>query len=476
MVYKILETTFELNDLSEYEIKSILVDKTKHEFHELFFCRQDTTFYVDNLNLLYVYIIKFLCDNEIKFDFAYKNGKCSNVKTCINDCKILFINFKAKFGVDFSSNYEDNKKLIDYALEHHRTKLSLGADAYSEFLHTIFKRKEEENANYNLIREDFPIFKYDDMLLEAKKNVYGFQHAQAGRYKNIYDYDISGSYPASALNDTPTGPPHYYDKLEDAPKSYFKIIKFTYFDCKLKANGIDFVKVQSMGSLTLTERLFELFKECYSAKIIIKKIEAFKTRKSMFKQFIEQTVIAGKTMQKDKILAQYNKAVGNAIIGYLGRNETTLQNTAKITQNGLEIDKVEKEIDPIYLPAYLAILDASKAKFLKAIKPYWKNILYANTDGFLCTKEIELAFLNFRNTNKLLGNFRLCHKYNDIYVECINGYAGITEDGEIVNTISGMSFERILTPDDYQSKTFVYYVNEPTPSGTIRRSEIYVNN
>ena len=227
--------------------------------------------------------------------------------------------------------------------------------------------------------------------------------------------------------------------------------------------------------MTLTERLFELFKENYNSKIIIKKIEAFKTRKSMFKQFINQTVIAGKTMQKDKILAKYNKAVGNAIIGYLGRNETTLKNIAKMGKNGLEIEKEEVEIDPIYLPAYLAILDASKAKFLKAIRPFWKHIIYANTDGFLSTQQIDLQMLNFRNSNSLLGNFRLCHKYMDLYVECINGYAGITEDGEIMNTISGMSFERIITPDDYQNKSFVYYVNEPTPAGTIRRSEIYVN-
>lgn len=475
MDYKILETTFELNAENEYQIKEILVDKKTHAFHELFFYKQDTTFFVSNLNILYIYLIKFLCDNEIQFDFAYKNGKCSNVKCDINGTKILFVNFKSKFGVDFSENYEDNKKLVDYAQKMHRNKISLGADAYSEFLHTIFKRKEEENANYNLIREDFPVFKYDEMLLEAKKNVYGFQYSVAGRYKDTYDYDISGSYPASALNDTPTGPPHYYNRLEDVPKSYFKIIKFTYFNCELKKNGINFVKTQSMGQITLTERLFELFKENYNAKIIIKKIEAFKTRKSMFKQFINQTVIAGKTMQKDKILAKYNKAVGNAIIGYLGRNETTLKNIAKIGKNGLEIEKEEVEIDPIYLPAYLAILDASKAKFLKAIRPFWKHIIYANTDGFLSTQKIDLQMLNFRNSNSLLGNFRLCHKYMDLYVECINGYAGITEDGEIMNTISGMSFERIITPDDYQNKSFVYYVNEPTPAGTIRRSEIYVN-
>lgn len=474
MEYKILETTFELNEKNEYDIKTILVDQTNRAFHELFFCKSDTTFYVSNLNILYVYIIKFLCDNDIKFDFSYKNGKCSNIKTNINGTNILFVNFKSKFGVDFANNYEDNKKILDYAISHHRTKISLGADAYSEFLHTIFKRKEEENANYNLIREDFPIFEYDEMILEAKKNVYGFQHAQAGRYKNIYDYDISGSYPASALNDTPTGPPHYYDKIEDVPKSYFKIIKFTYYDCKLKPKGIDFVNVHTMGALSLTERLFEAFKENYNAKIIIKKIQAFKTRKSMFKQFITQTVIAGKTLEKDKLIAKYNKAVGNAIIGYMGRNETTIQNTAKLTASGLEFEKEEKNIDPIYLPAYLAILDASKSKFLKAIKPYWNDIIYANTDGFLCKKEIDLFLLNLRNSNSILGNFRCCHKYSDLYVECINGYAGITTDGEIMNTISGMSFERILTPQDYETKKFVYYVNEPTPSGKIRRTEIRI--
>lgn len=474
MKYRILETTFELNEAKEYQIKEIILDKKTRAFHELFFCKVDTTYYVSNLNIFYVYVIRFLCDNDIKFDFSYKNGKCSNIKTEINGIKIIFVNFKSKFGVDFLDNYEDNKKLVDYAISHFRTKISLGADAYSEFLHTIFRRKKEENANYNLIREDFPIFEYDEILLEAKKNVYGFQYAQAGRYKNIYDYDISGSYPASALNDTPTGPPHYYDKLEDVPISYFKIIKFAYYDCELKENGIDFVNTGIMGQLVLTERLFEIFKDNYNAKIIIKKIEAFKTRKSMFEQFITQTVIAGKTLEKDCLIAKYNKAVGNAIIGYMGRNEITLKNTATMTRNGLIFDKEEIKIDPIYLPAYLAILDASKAKFLKAIKPHWHDIIYANTDGFLCKKELDLFLLNIRNTNKVLGNFRCCHKYSDLYVECINGYAGITSDGEIMNTISGMSFDRILTPEDYQQKSFVYYVNEPTQSGTIRKTEIRI--
>lgn len=474
MIYKILKTTFELNEQNEYQIKNILIDNEQRNFHELFFCKSDTTFYVSDLNIFYIYVIKFLCDNDIKFDFAYKNGKCSNIKTQINGIKILFVNFKSKFGVDFLNDYEDNKKLLDYAISHYRTKISLGADAYSEFLHTIFRRKEEENANYNLIREDFPIFEYDEILQEAKKNVYGFQFAQAGRYKNIYDYDISGSYPASALNDTPSGPPHYYTNFEDVPISYFKIIKFTYYDCSLKENGISFVNVGVMGSLVLTERLFEAFKENYNAKIIIKKIEAFKTRKSMFEKFINQTVIAGKTLEKDPLIAKYNKAVGNAIIGYMGRNETTIKNIAKMTPSGLVIDKEETSIDPIYLPAYLAILDASKAKFLKAIRPYWRDIIYANTDGFLCKKELNLSLLNIRNSNKILGNFRCCHKYSDIYVECINGYAGITTDGEIMNTISGMSFERIITPQDYETKSFVYYVNEPTAAGTIRKTVIRV--
>lgn len=481
MKYLTLKVDFELLPNEEYKIKSMKARGDEMWFDADHICSMgallmwgcDVTYYVNNLNMFYIYLIKFLCDNKIKFEYAYRNGKCSNVKVDYNGYKITFVNFKSKFGVDFADEDDaQNWLLIDYAIEKGRTRLSLGADAYNEFLLTIFTEKPRENANHNLIRETLPIFEYDDMLLEAKRNAYGFQFVRAGWYDKGFEYDISSSYPSSALNDLPVGLPFYFDNLQDVPKSYFKIINFTFYNLKLKDNGIPFLNVGHMGQLSLSERLFDEFKRNYDATIKIKRIEAFKTRKSIFKDFIDQTIVHGKMVEKNKRIASYNKFIGNAIIGYLGRNTTTTRNTAKIAPNGLVLEKYEETIDPIYLPAHIAILDASKARFLKAIKPYFKNIIYANTDGFICTHEIDLRWLNLTNTHECLGAFRFQNEYTQLYIECINGYAGITADGEIENTISGMSLGHTITPIEYHSKGFEYYINEPTSQGTIRHTII----
>lgn len=425
------------------------------------------TYYVNNLNMLYVYLIKYLCDHHIDFEYSYKNGKCSNVK--LPKYEIYFVNFKSKFGVEFDeADDTQNWLLIDYAIAKGRTRLSLGADAYNEFLLTIFTRKPEPNANHKLMRETFPIFEYDDILLEAKANAYGYQYVKRGWYEQAFDYDISSSYPASALNDLPCGLPHFYDTLEAVPQSYFKIINFTFYNLKLKPKGIDFLNVGHMGTLSLTQRIFEEFNRNYDCTIKIRKIEAFKTRKSVLEKFINNTIVAGKLTEKNKRIASYNKFIGNAIIGYLGRNTKTIVNKAHDSPQGLVFDKEEKNIDPIYLPAHLAILDASKARFLRTLRPLFDKVIYANTDGFITTAQVPLERLNAGITHECLGKFRQQHTYKQLYIESINGYAGINDDGELENTISGMSIEQAITPHQFADRNFPYYVNEPTRDGKMR--------
>lgn len=431
MIFALLKTAFELQENNEYSVKTLIFDSQNLTFTAKsvgFFFAQiikivgDLTIFVDNLNMLYIYLIDFFCTNEIQCDFSYKNGVCANVKVKYLNQSIVFVNFKSKFGVEFSDNLSSNWKLIDYAIAKGREKISLGADAYNEFLLTIFKPKPEENANHKLMRENFPIFEYDLMLTEAKRNVAGFQFVKKGWFENVFEYDISSSYPASALGLTPTGLPFYFSKFEDCPKSYFKIIKFTYYNLQKKPNEFDLFKVGHMGQMCLTESLFEEFKKTYICNIHIQQIEAFKTRKSLFEKFIYQTIIDGKFKQKDPTIAKYNKFVGNAIIGYLGRNTTTLRNSAKIEPNGLKIEAVEENIDPIYLPAYLAILDRAKSRFIKIVRKFRDKIIYANTDGFLSTQKIDIDLLNSAVCS-LIGNFREKTHYKKIFISSINGYA-----------------------------------------------------
>lgn len=470
----ILTTEWGIDSNGFYVLKNLKKNNKECAFHSLFFLKENKTYVVDKLDILYIYILKFLADNEIKPNIVLKNGNCANLTAKIGDFELVFINWRNKFGFDFLPDFDRNLKVVQYAEQHHHDRKSIGADAYNAFLHSFFGKNRDDAELYNVIKSEkfHPIFEYDDMLLECKRNVQGVQFCRPGRYSNLIEYDISGSYPASALNDLPEGKPYYFDSIDKVPKSYFKIIQFTYYDAKLKPNGIDFIGVGTIGRLTLSERLFGEFCRNYDAKIKIKRIEAFKTHKSMLKSFINETVVRGKQLEADEDIAKYNKTLGNAIIGYFGRNTTTTTCDVKIEPTGLEIESHEQTIEPVYLPAYLAILDTSKAKFLRAIKPYYNKIVYANTDGFLTSEHIDLAQLNMHNSNAVLGNFKVKHTFKDIYIHCLNGYAGVTTDGEVVNTISGMTLTDAVTPDAYEQQSFSYTVNLPTADGRMRQQVV----
>ena len=487
MIYKTLQVDFTLNEHNEYEIKSIIIDQ--FSYTNLTFIpfiplqwKEDTTFYVNDLDKFYIYLIRFLLKNgyqntteDLKdktFSYAYKSGKCSNIKIK-NGFLIQFVNFKSKFGVEFGTDAE-NQELIEYAQNKGRLACSLGADAYNEFIRTILhpNRYNDYIAHQIMRQEDhYPIFEYTNELLEAKEHLSGYQMCLRGTYENVIDYDIESSYPAQALCDTPKGLPKYFYDMEDVPSTYFKIITFSFFNCHLKPNKIEFINCNCMGELTLTERMFELFKENYSFTYKIKQITAFKTQKSPFRKFITDNIINGKKNEPRKHIAKYNKYIGNSIIGYFGRNTTTIENTAKLNDLGIEISSIDKTIDPIYLPVYLCVLDRAKSKFIRTIQKHKDKIVYANTDGFLSVEPINTQSLNLDNS-LLIGNYREKNVYKLIHIECINGVSAITTDGEIENTISGMTLEAILSPEDYRNRNFVYYMNTTTPQGTIKKQII----
>ena len=485
MKHLTLEFRFALyND--EYFITNVLIDNEISDNFDLCFYsfNEDVVYYVNDLDKAYIYIINYLlkCGYECTIDklkpntfsYVYKSGKCSNIKVKTRYNTIIFVNFKSKFGVEFGT-HQQNQELIDYAIEHGRLAYSLGADAYNEFVNMTFnKGRYQEFVAHKIMREDnhYPIFEYDNALLEAKEHIAGYQMCKQGTYNNLYEYDISSSYPAQLLCDTPIGTPKYYETLEEIPTSYFKVITFSYWNNQgIKPNKIDFIQTQEFGILTLTQDMFDLFQENYTYTIKIKQIQAFKTQKSPFKKFITQNIINGKLNEKRDHIAKYNKYIGNAIIGYFGRNTTTTENVAKMAQKSIKTSTVDKQIDPVYLPVYLSVLDKSKSAFIRTLQKHQDTIVYANTDGFLSTKQIDVNSLNINNSLPI-GNYRNKNTFAYIYIECVNGYAGIKDTGEIDNTISGMSFEEAIDPEQYRTRQFKYYVNVATEHGTIRRQRI----
>lgn len=495
MIYRTLQIMFSLNNNSEYEIQKIRINSkngctttfndTKLLVKSIDKIKEDTTFYVNDLDKFYIYLITELLkssyysvdkiNKQKTFSYVYKSGVCSNVKLKnINMNNIYFVNFKRKFGIDFLDNGK-NFELIDYALTNNRKAQSLGSDAFNEFIKTILppSRYLDFVAHQIIRNEDhFPIFQNSEEILDAKENVSGYQYCKSGSYTNVYEYDISSSYPAQLLCDTPKGLPIVYEKLQDVPRTYFKIITFTYFNAKCKKSKIDFLNLSNLGCLSLTQNLFELFKENYTANIKITQITAFKTQKSPFKKFITKNIINGKELEERKHIAKYNKFIGNSIIGYFGRNTTTISNTAtrSIVDGNTSQSTETKNIDPIYLPVYLCVLDRAKSQFIRTLQKQ-KNIIYANTDGFLTTTPIDLDLLNFENSLPV-GNYKLKNCYSKLYIDCINGYAGITTAGEIKNTLAGMTLDGLIEPETYRNRTFSYYVNQPTERGTIKQIKI----
>ena len=478
MRYAILKVEFYLDANNEYQIRDLNIKtyaksnsfdtKTINTAINTLQDLDVDTVFVNDLDKFYIYLIDYLAKQNVQFTYAYKAGKCSNVKTNV----MTFVNFKSKFGIEYDDNIAF--ELIDYAIEKGRTRCSLGADAWNEFVKTLLPpTRYREFVAYKIIREQdrYPIFDYNVDLIEAKYNVAGYQMCKTGTFANVIDYDISSSYPASALCQMPKGLPKEYTTIEDCPATYFKIIKFSYFNCKIKPNKIAFVRTSAMGQLVLPEKMFELFKQNYNCKIVVKKVYAFKTEKSPFVQFMYDNIINGKINEPRPHIAKYNKNIGNAIIGYLGRNTTTTKNTAIFAQKRLVLSEEIKTIEPIYLPAYLCVLDRSKSKFIRTVQKYQDKIIYANTDGFLAIVPINLQELNYSNALQI-GNYRQKHNYVKIHIESINGFCAITDTGELDNTLSGITMLDKIEPEQYKNKQFEYYINTPTDHGTIKRQTV----
>lgn len=462
-----IQTKFKLNSENYFELVELCDQQTGELFKlEEFTQLGNSLFYVDNLNFLYIYVVSelikqgFKCTTEKtpkrqQFTLAYNAGNCSNLTFNSNNGVVTLINFKNKFGVEFGT-LEQNEKLLQYAHERGRNKNSLGADAYAEFLLTIFRPKADPNANAKLMRDDFVELPFIPEFEEAKRNCAGFQFCKTGEFYNLYNYDIISSYPAQLTCDTPTGAPKLFEKLEDVPKGYFKIIKFMFADKELNERKFDFVAAGKFGTITLTEHLFKLFKTTYKcSNIKILKIWAFKTKKGRFDKFITRNIINGKISENDRQIAKYNKFIANSLTGYFGRN--TIIYKTKINKQ-LVMEQVEHKIPPVYLPIYLYVTGKAKAEFLNTLNNNYAHVVYANTDGFFTDTELNLAALNWDKFQQL-GSYKLDEVYEHIYIEGVNAYSALTAQGAIENCISGMTVNDINNIEQFKNKQFSYTIN-----------------
>ena len=484
-------TTIKQDDL--FFLGSI-IDQSTGEIIELeeLINKYDYAFVDENINLVWADICQLLLQKgyhqepyekkaDKLFSVSYKSGACINI-TIKNGQKTLRIaNFSSKFNIDYGE-YEENKKLLDYANKKERQSSSLGNDAFNEWIRSAFKvhgRILNINASKAVFRRDYPILTDDEtrILETAKANVSGFQHVKTGRYKNLYEYDICSSFPSQLINATPKGETIIFDEISDIPRDYFYIVKFTALNVKLKPNCFDIFSARDTMTLTLTKHMFELFNKNYEYSDIGQHFcFAYKTRTNIFNDFVFDNIITGKEHENDKQIAKYNKSITNSIIGYFGRNTESEQSYYAYNPASRKFNILRQKIkrEPIYQPIYLFVNGKAKFEFISVLQDIVgiKHVIYANTDGFITDKEIDLKALNF-GRNSQLGYFKLKCKYTDIQINSINGYVGITDTGTTKQAISGIKLTGLITPDQYANADYSYTIHElDEESGLIRETKL----
>lgn len=469
-------TTKQTNNM--YELGDIIC-QTTGELLSLFdlIDKYDYAFVNDNFNLVWADICKQLNnagydnDFEIKankqYSFIYQSGSCLEITIRNEKGKYTrIVNFAKKFNTEFS-DLETNQKLLAYAEQKDRHSITLGNDAFQEWLRYCFKvrhRTLNVNACRSVFRREYPVLSDSETnICETAKNyVAGFQYVKTGRFQNLYYYDICSSFPAQLLNATPKGAPIKLNSVSEVKPNYFYIVKFTSIGTKLKPNCIDAFNCKDICTLTLTEHSFNLFKKNYTYTAIQEHfVLAFKTRANQFSDFVYDNVIKGKEQETDKDIARYNKAIANSVVGYFGKRTITEQNCI-MERNGKKAILTRKiKSQPIYQPIYLFVNGKAKLEFIDTLQRIVgiDNLVYANTDGFLTTKPIDLNMLNF-GRGSVIGCFKFKCKFVDIQINSINGYVGITDTGKTEQVVSGVSLTGAITPEQYSKQQFSYDIHE----------------
>ena len=128
-MHEFIRVEFKLNTNNDYDIVEIINETTGEILQLVDFLELPAgTYYINNLNFFYAYLLKLLTDNGFKnepvkalsnktYTLSYHSGKCSKFEYKHHNQYIKIINFSAKFGVEYGS-IEENNKILNYALEH----------------------------------------------------------------------------------------------------------------------------------------------------------------------------------------------------------------------------------------------------------------------------------------------------------------------------------------------------------------------
>lgn len=416
--------------------------------------------YVDSLTKLGLYLIKKLINLKFKisensfnmennsFFYSLSHSTLHFLIIKTNSEYYYFYDFKTKFGVDMPEDINSIYKIINFSNSNHLDSYSLASDSFNLFLNTILFPKKS-GANRKIYRKFYPIIE-NSTLLRTKNYTSGFQFFQEGEYNNVYNYDQSSAYPAELLNNTPIGEPLKLKKFEDIKINDWFCVRIYLKNVKLKY-GFDWLKlIPNQKYIYLTKELYKLFQETYTGDYKISDFVAFKTTQHQFDKFIKKTIIDAKIVTRDVYIKKYTKLLANSLIGYFGRNIDSESYTINYINNKYEIEHLKKHRDPIYLPIYLCIQGRQKAKFLYLLNKYKNDIVYANTDGFISTKKLNIDNLNI-NFSSNIGKYRLDKEFKNIYIKNLNCYSAITIKNDIENILSGIPATKLIKPSELKN-------------------------
>lgn len=421
----------------------------------------------DDLDDVFVAIFKELKKQKVhqvfnatknnQYSISYNSGNVSNIKILKNNGYLFLCNFKNKYNQEWDADTYDI--LIKYSQLKGRDASSIGMCAFNELLTTTFKAHGQNlpvPACKTIFRRDYPIL-HDEILDEAKKYTQGYQLARSGEYYDTYEYDISGSYPAQLQGDTPMGAPRDYATIDDVPDTYWYIVKCNVIRPMCRPNTMDWLSINGTNicTIVLTKHLYMLFLDTYTFfDVKIKRITAFKTVHDKFYQFVQNNR-GSVNLADEKCIRKYDKAIANSVVGFFGRNCD--KNYTKFDNKG-NITTHSTSREPVYLPIYLYVTGKAKAEFIRTLlRVGVDNIVYCNTDGFICTKQLDIDILNIGRPNAL-GAFRLNKNYTRLYIRSINGYVGEDSTGDVTNTISGQRLLDPISVQQYMTQDYTYTI------------------
>lgn len=233
------------------------------------------------------------------------------------------------------------------------------------------------------------------------------------KIQNFFIYDVNSEYPAICVNEPlPHGKPKFVDEI---PKGLF-IIKFKAI-AKLKEGVFPFVSMKGnfrycqtdlltetdgLESFTMTSVDYYAFLEYYNVEIYkIDWILSFKSRKGIFKEFIEinyeiknNSVGAAKAVAKLKM---------NSFTGRMAMNPERKNKVPSIEDDILKFREGDLDvIDSIY-PAFTAFITAYGRRYVHDLAcSLGDNFIYSDTDSVHSFQQLPSEKID----NIALGKFK----------------------------------------------------------------------